>query len=56
MFMKMMVTHVDGLGARTTFWKPSKFQCTRVIFKNLEVLYVGLSADDWKLFLSNFLN
>jgi hypothetical protein len=51
----MMVTHVDVLVMRTKFWKPCKFQCTRVIFKDLAV-YKGLGADGWQSFLANFLN
>ncbi len=37
MFAKMMVTYVDVLGMRTKLWKPSKFQCTGVVLKNLAI-------------------
>ncbi len=50
-----MVTRIDVFGTRMKLWKPSEFQCTGVISKNLAVC-VGLGADDWKPFLSNFLN
>ncbi len=49
-----MVTCVDVLGASAKLWKPGKFQCTRVIFKNLAV-YVGLGTDDLETLLANFL-
>jgi hypothetical protein len=38
----------------TKLWKPGKFQCTGVIFKNL-VVYIGLDTDDLKTLLANFL-
>jgi hypothetical protein len=41
----MMVTQLDVLGMRAKLWKPSKFQCTGVVFKNIAV-YVGFSTDD----------
>jgi hypothetical protein len=50
-----MVTYVAVLGRRSKLWKPSKFQCTRVVFKNLAV-YVGLGSDDLKTILANFLD
>ncbi len=53
-FAKVMVTHVDVLGTRAKLWKPGKFQCTGVFFKNLSV-YVGLDTDDLKTLLANFL-
>jgi hypothetical protein len=53
-FAKVMVTHVDVLGTRVKLWKPGKFQCTGVVFKNLAV-YVGLGTDDLKTLLANFL-
>jgi hypothetical protein len=40
-FVKVMVTYVEVLGTRTKLWKPSEFQCTRVVLNNLPV-YVGL--------------
>jgi hypothetical protein len=43
------------LGTRMEIWKPSEFQCTRVIFKNLAV-YLGLGIDELKILLTNFLN
>jgi hypothetical protein len=43
-FAKVMVTYVDVLVTRAKFWKPGKFQCTGVVFKNLAV-YVGLGTD-----------
>jgi hypothetical protein len=55
MFAKMMVAYVDVLGTRMELWKPSKFQCTGVILKNLTV-YVGLGTDDLKTLLANFLD
>jgi hypothetical protein len=55
MFAKMIVAYVDVLGTRMKLWKPCKFQCTGVIFKNLAV-YLGLGTDDWKSRLVNFLN
>jgi hypothetical protein len=55
MFAKMMVTHIDVLGTRTKLWKPSKFQCTGGILKNLAV-YVGLGTNDLKTPLPNFLD
>jgi hypothetical protein len=54
MFTKVMVTYVDVLGTRAKLWKPGKFQSTRVVFKNLAV-YIGLSTDDLKTLLANFL-
>jgi hypothetical protein len=54
LFVKVMVTYVDGLGTRMKLWEPGKFQCTRVILKNLAV-YVGLGTDDLKTLLANFL-
>jgi hypothetical protein len=54
-FAKVMVTYVDVLGMRMKLWKPSKFQCTGVILKNLAV-YVGLGSDDLKTLLANFLD
>jgi hypothetical protein len=53
-FAKVMVTHVDVLGTRAKLWKPGKFQCTGVVFKNLAV-YIGLGTDDLKTLLANFL-
>jgi hypothetical protein len=50
-----MVTYVDVLGTRTKLWKPGKFQCTGVVFKNLAV-YIGLGTDDLETLLANFLN
>jgi hypothetical protein len=55
MFAKVMVTYVDVLGMRAKLWEPSKFQCTRVVLKNLAV-YVVLGTDDLKTLLANFLN
>jgi hypothetical protein len=54
-FTKVMVTYVDVLGTRAKLWKPCKFQCTGVVFKNLAV-YVGLGTDNLKTLLANFLN
>jgi hypothetical protein len=53
-FPKVMVTNLDVLGTRAKLWKPGKFQCTGVVFKNLAV-YVGLGTDDLKTLLANFL-
>jgi hypothetical protein len=53
-FAKVMVTYVDVLGTRAKLWKPSEFQCTGVILKNLAV-YVGLGTDYLKTLLENFL-
>jgi hypothetical protein len=50
-----MVISVDVLGTRTKLWKPSKFQCTKVVLKNLSV-YVGLGTDDLETLLANFLD
>jgi hypothetical protein len=55
MFMKVMVTYIDVLGTRAKLWKPCKFQCTGVIFKNFAV-YVGLGTVNLKTLLANFLN
>ncbi len=54
-FVKVMVTYVDVLGTRAKLWKPGKFQCTRVVFKNLAI-YIGLGTDNLKILLANFLN
>ncbi len=54
-FAKVMVTYVDVLGTRAKLWKPCKFQCTGVVFKNLAV-YIGLGIDNLKTLLANFLN
>ena len=54
-FAKVMVTYVDVLGTRAKLWKPGKFQCTGVVFKNLAV-YVGLGTDHLKTLPANFLN
>jgi hypothetical protein len=54
-FTKVMVSYVDVLGTRAKLWKPSKFQCTGVVFKNLAI-FVGLGTDNLKTLLSNFLN
>ncbi len=55
-FAKVMVTYyVDVFGMRMKLWKPSEFQCTGVVLKNLAV-YVGLGADDLKTLLANFLD
>jgi hypothetical protein len=48
-FAKMMVTDVDVLGSRTKLWKPCKFQCTGVVFKNFAV-YIGLGTNHLKTF------
>jgi hypothetical protein len=53
-FAKVMIAYVDVLGTRAKLCKPGKFQCTRVVFKNLAV-YVGLGTDDLKTLLANFL-
>jgi hypothetical protein len=49
-FAKVMITYVDVFGIRAKLWKPGKFQCTGVVFKNLAV-YVGLGTDELKPFL-----
>jgi hypothetical protein len=49
-----MITYVDVLGTRVKLWKPSKFQCTKVVFKNLAV-YIGVGKDVLKTLLINFL-
>jgi hypothetical protein len=54
-FTKVMVTYVDVLGTSAKLWKPCKFQCTGVVFKNLAV-YVGLGTDNLKTLLMDFLN
>jgi hypothetical protein len=54
-FVKVMVTYVDVLGTRAKLWKPCKFQCTGVVFKNFAI-YVGLGTDHLKSLLTNFLN
>jgi hypothetical protein len=54
-FAKVMVTYIDMLGTRAKLWKPGKFQCTTVVFKNLAV-YGGLGTDNLKTLLANFLN
>jgi hypothetical protein len=54
-FAKVMVTYVAVLGTRAKLWKPGKFQCTGVVFKN-HAVYVGLSTDNLKTLLTNFLN
>ncbi len=36
-FAKMMVTYIDVLGTRAKLWKPSKFQCTGIVFKSFAV-------------------
>jgi hypothetical protein len=53
-FAKVMVTYVDVLGMRAKLWQLDKFQCTRVVFKNLAV-HVGLGTDELKTLLANFL-
>jgi hypothetical protein len=54
LFAKVMVAYVDVLGTRAKLRKPSKFQCTGVVFKNL-AMYIGLGTDDLKTLLANFL-
>ncbi len=54
-FTKVMVIYVDVLSTRAKLWKPGKFQCTGVVFKNFAV-YVGLGKDNLKTLLANFLN
>ncbi len=54
-FGKVMVTYVDVLGTRAKLWKPCKFQCIGVVFKNFAVC-VGLGTDNLKTLLANFLN
>jgi hypothetical protein len=54
-FAKVMVTDIDVLGTRAKFWKPCKFQCTGVVFKNFAV-YVGLGTDNLETLLANFIN
>ncbi len=54
-FAKVMVAYMDVLGIRVELWKPGKFQCTGVVFKNLAI-YVGLGTDNLKTLLANFLN
>ncbi len=54
-FAKVMVAYVDVFDTRAKLWKPGKFQCTEVVFKNLAV-YVGLGTDNLKTLLANFLN
>ncbi len=53
-FAKVMVTYVDVLGTRAKLLKSCKFQCTKIVFKNLAI-YVGLGKDDLKTLLANFL-
>jgi hypothetical protein len=52
-FAKVMVTYVDVFGMMAKLWNPCKFQCTKVVFKNLAV-YVGLGTDNLKTLLANF--
>ncbi len=54
MFARVMITYLDVLGIRAKLWKPSKFQFTGVVFKNLAV-NVGLGTDDLKTLLKNLL-
>jgi hypothetical protein len=54
-FAKVMVTYVDVCGMSAKLWKPGKFQCTGVVFKNIAV-YVGLGTDNLKTLFANFLN
>ncbi len=52
---KVMVTYIDVLGTREKLWKPCKFQCTGVVFKNFAI-YIGLGTYHLKTLLANFLN
>ncbi len=54
-FANVMVKYIDVLGTRAKLWKPCKFQCTKVVFKNFAV-YVGLGTDHLKTLLAIFLN
>ena len=54
-FAKVMVTYIDVFGTRAKLWKPGKFQCTGVVFKN-HAIYVGLGTENLKTLLANFLN
>jgi hypothetical protein len=54
-FAKVMVTYVDVFGTRAKLWKPCKFQCTGVVFKNFAI-YVGLGTGHLKTLPANFLN
>ncbi len=54
-FAKVIVTYLDVLGTRAKLQKPSEFQRTEVVFKNLAV-YGGLGTDNLKTLLTNFLN
>jgi len=54
MLTKVMVTNVDMFGARPELWKSRKFQCTRVVLKNLAV-DVRFGADNLEMSLPHFL-
>ncbi len=55
MIAKMVVTHIDVLGARAKLRKSGKFQGSQIVFKHFAV-DVGLSADDWDVVILNFLD
>ena len=39
MFTEVVIADIDVLSAWTKFWKSCKFQCTRIIFKDLAYTY-----------------
>lgn len=55
MLMKMVIAHIDMLGAWTKSWKSGKFKCTRIILKSLAI-HVGLLIDNVKFMLPHFLD
>ncbi len=55
MLAKMMVAHIDVLGARAKFRKSGKLKGSGVIFKYLAI-DIRFSADDWNIVLLHFLD
>jgi hypothetical protein len=54
MLKKIMIRHVDMFGTRARFGKPSKLQCTGIVFKNFAI-HIALCADDMGALFLNFL-
>jgi hypothetical protein len=55
MFTEVVVADIDVLSAWAKFWKSCKFQCTRIILKDLAV-HICLGENDWDVALPPFLD
>ena len=55
MFTEVVVADIDVLSAWAKFWKSCKFQCTRIVLKDLAV-HIRFGANDWDVALLHFLD